>query len=68
MKKVNPYATIRCYDYTSKEEFEKHKKIMQSKGYILIEGILSGSLDPKEINDSNYPYSYNASYIKSSMI
>ena len=34
MKKVNPYATIRCYDYTSKEEFEKHKKIMQSKGYI----------------------------------
>lgn len=61
------YATIKQFDYSSKEEFEKHKVEMENKGYRLIKGIFSGVLDPNEIlGDDNWKYS--ASFIKSDMM
>lgn len=56
-------STIKQYDYTSKEDFEKHKKEMKEKGYFLIEGLFDGWLDAKEIDDVKWKFT--ASYIKS---
>ena len=61
------YATIKSFDYSSKEEFEKHKIQMENKGYRLVKGIYSGVLDPSEIdNDDNWKYS--ASFIETDMM
>ena len=61
------YATIKLFDYSSKEEFEKHKIEMENKGYRLAKGIYSGVLDPSEIdNDDNWEYS--ASFIETDMM
>lgn len=57
-------STIKQYDYSSKEEFEKHKKEMLEKGYFLIEnGMLKGALDPQELQDEKWKFT--AAYIKS---
>lgn len=61
------YGVIRMYDYSSKKEFEKHKKQMEKKGYHLIDnGMFNGSMDPGELLGSE-TWKYTACYIKSDM-
>lgn len=66
MKKRRQYAVIRQYDYTSKAEFEKHVKEMESKGYVLVKGFYGGQLDPSEMDGE--VWTYTASFIKSDML
>lgn len=55
---------IKQYDYSSKEEFENHKKQLQERGYFLIDGgMLGGVLDPQELQ--NEKWKFTAAYIKS---
>lgn len=56
-------STIKQYDYSSKKEFEKHKKEMKERGYHFIEGLFDGWLDASEIQDNKWKFT--ASYIKS---
>lgn len=61
------YGTIRMYDYSSKQEFEKHKKEMEDKRWYLIEnGMFNGSMNPAELEDEHWKYT--ACYIKSDMM
>ena len=61
------YADIRCYDYTSKEEFERHCKKLEAQGWHLIkDGMFQGTLDPQEMDDDTWKFT--ASFIKSDMI
>lgn len=61
------YATIKQFDYSTKEEFKKHKVEMENKGYRLVKDIFSGILDPGELgNDENWKYT--ASFIKTDMM
>lgn len=57
-------STIKQYDYSGKEEFEKHRKEMQKRGYFLIEnGMFKGALDPQELQEEEWKFT--AAYIKS---
>ena len=58
------YQEIIGYDYTSMEEYERHRKMMESKGWRLVEGFFQGALDPSEIYGRD-KYVYSANYIKS---
>lgn len=40
------YATIKQFDYSSKEEFKKHKIEMENKGYRLIKDIFFRYIRP----------------------
>lgn len=60
-------ATIKQFDYTSKEEFEKDIPKMKEKGYTLIEGgMFNNCLQHQEIEDIKWKYT--ASFIKSDMM
>ena len=57
-------STIKQYDYSSNEEFEKHKKEMIEKGYYLVDrGMFGGIFDPHELQDEKWKFS--ATYLKS---
>lgn len=65
MKKKRQHGLIRMYDYITKEEFEKHRKEMEDKGYRLIDGIMGGYLDAQEMDDDTWKYT--ACFLKSDM-
>lgn len=46
-------ATIKQYDYTSKEEFEKDIEVMKSKGYFLLN---SKEFKHGELKEDNWKY------------
>ncbi|GCD12623.1 hypothetical protein [Clostridium tagluense] len=60
-------ATIKQFDYTSKEEFDKDIIVMKKKGYTLIEnGMYNNYLNAGKIDDSTWKFS--AYFVKSSLL
>lgn len=58
--------TIKEYDYTSKEEFEKDIEVMKKKGYTLIEGGAFNGLTHHEVVGSD-TWKYSAYFFKETM-
>lgn len=66
--KKRTVATIKQFDYTSKEVFLKDIEKMKQKGYHLIhDGMYNGKLDPQELNGDD-TWKFTAYFVKSSMI
>lgn len=61
-------ATVKCYDYTSKEEFEKDIEPMKEKGYRVIEkGMFNGAINHGEIVGSENKWKYSAWFLKETL-
>ena len=60
--------TLKQYDYTNQQEFEKHKKEMENKGYMLITDKypLSQFFNHQEIVNGG-KWCYTATYIKQTL-
>ena len=59
-------ATIKQFDYTSKEEFENDIKTMKSKGYVLTDG-MGYNLNSQALEGDD-KWKYTAYFIKSDLV